>query len=115
MTAVIVWTLVGTYVFIGIKQFPKYYKDFYARIRAYWTYDTDRSCHIQAFWTALGLSIVWPFYDGGGYLINRTIHSMTREERREAEYQKAREIVEEYTERKEREAKEAFDRELKGE
>lgn len=112
---IIFWAIVALYWAVGIKRMPVYYKRWYDSDRErYSNIHTVDYSQKSAVWTALGVAAFWPYYESGRWLRDHIIHTMTAEERRKQEYEKAEKIVAEYTERREREEREAFDRELRG-
>jgi hypothetical protein len=107
--------VVGVYVVIGVKRMPVYFRRVDQNNRERWPsiYEESES-HKEAAWGAIGLAAFWPYYEGGLWIRNHIIKTMTAEQRRQAEYDNAEKIVAEYRQRKEREEREAFERELKG-
>jgi len=115
MSWLVFWSIVGLYWAIGIKRMPTYFHRVYDHQRAEWRHQSDLECQKIAAWGALGLAAVWPYYEGGRWLRDHIINTMTAEQRRQKEYEKAEQIVTEYKKRQEQEERAAFDRELKGE
>jgi hypothetical protein len=108
MSWIIFWVVVGLYWVVAIKRIPVYYR----------RYDESDACNYESekgiAWYAILTAMVWPYYEAGRWVQNYVIHSATAEERKQAEYEKAAKIVEDYTKKKDREDREAFDRELRG-
>jgi len=104
------------YWVVGIKRMPAYYQMVYRNDREEFSliHDVEDSQN-KAAWESFGLASVWPYYEGGLWFRRHIVKVMTAEERRQKEYEQAEKIVAEYTQRKEREERETFDRELKGE
>lgn len=113
MDWLIFWLVIAGYWAVGIKRMPVYYRRTFEKNS--WHESDERELQKYAAWCSLGVASVWPYYEAGLWLRDHIIHTMTAEERRQAEFEKAERIVAEYTERKEREEREAFDRQLRGE
>jgi len=112
----IFWAIVVLYWVVAFKRLPVYYKRWYEYYDDVWgSIQTERTSQKGAAWISIGLMFVWPFYEGGRLVRDFLISSMTAEERKQAEYEKAAKIVEDYQKQKEREEKEAFDRAMKEE
>ncbi|ASR80341.1 hypothetical protein SEA_JEGGS_87 [Arthrobacter phage JEGGS] len=86
------WLVVIGYFILGATRLPKYFEMFR---EDKWTSDTE------AFWYAFMLVFIWPYFEIGKWLKNTVIHHLTREEREEAEYQKAQQIVKDWEAKKE--------------
>jgi hypothetical protein len=110
------WLIFGTWFVIhwavAFKLMPVYYRRWYDDSKRRWTYNTEQEHQRSGAWHAVGLAFVWPWYEGLRWVRDTIIHRMTAEERAAAEYEKAQRIVDEYRANKEREEREAFDREL---
>lgn len=108
--------VVAAYWAVGIKRIPVYFQRIKEQDRKRYPLSYKESEFQNA--TAaqsIMLAAVWPYYEGGRWVLDRTIRMATAEERRVAEYEKAAQIVAEYKVRKEREAQAEFDRQLRGE
>jgi hypothetical protein len=107
--------VVAAYLTVGARRLPVYYRRWYDHSRKEWhTIRTVEESQKEAFWTALGVALFWPYYEAGVWFRDSVIHALTAEERAKAEFENAKRIVDEYTKRKEREDREAFDRHLRG-
>lgn len=108
MFDLIFWVVVGLYWVVAIKKIPVYYR----------RHEENENClcnsEKEIAWVAILLASVWPYYEAGRWVQNRVIHSVTAEQRKQAEYEKAEKIVAEYKQKKEKEEREAFDRALRG-
>lgn len=114
MSWVIFWTIIILYWTVGIKRMPVYFHRIdRANYDRYPNIYEEASSHKESAWGALGLAAFWPYYEGGRWVRDHIINTMTAEQRRQKEYEKAEKIVAEYTQRKEQEERDAFDRELK--
>jgi len=110
----IFWLVVIAYWVVAIKLIPVYYKRCDASNakqypHSYSAKGFERNNAIEA----VAIAAFWPYYEAGRWVLNTVIHQATKEQRKWDEYVKAEQIVKEYTERKEREEREAFDRALK--
>lgn len=115
MINLIFWLVVAAYWAVGIKRIPVYFRRIDANNKERWpSIYTESESHKEAAWGAIGLAVFWPYYEGGRWLRDHIINTMTAEQRRQQEYENAARIVAEYTKNKEREEREAFDRELRG-
>jgi hypothetical protein len=115
MIDLIFWLVVAAYWAIGIKRISVYFHRVYQSDRdSFSSIHTESDSHKAAAWGALGLASIWPYYEGGRWLRDHIINTMTAEQRRQQEYEKATKIVADYKAKQEREAREAFDRELRG-
>lgn len=112
---VIFWAVVGAYLAVGVGRIPTYYRRWYEASRDEWSFRSEQEHQRSGAWTAILLALVWPYYEGGRWVRDTLIHAVTAEERREQEYLRAERIVQEYNQTKEREARESFDRKLRGE
>lgn len=81
----IFWGIFIAYWAVGIKRMPLYFK----RSEASFKKDYPMTCrddpdaaHKHAAWAALGLAAFWPFHEGGRWIRDHIIHTMTAEERR---------------------------------
>lgn len=111
----IFWLVVAAYWAIGIKRMPVYYNRAFAHNRKEWSsIRTVEQAQKESAWVCLGIASVWPYYEGGRWLRDHIVHTMTAEQRRQQEYENAEKIVAEYKKNKEREEHEAFDRALRG-
>ena len=116
MDWLIFWGAIIAYWLVGIKRMPDYYRRSEASFKKNYplTYRTEKDAvQKNAACGALCLAAIWPYYEAGRWLINHIIHSMTADERRQQEYQKAERIVAEYKARQEREEREEFDRQMR--
>lgn len=117
MIDLIFWLLVAAYWVVGFKRIPIYYRRWYDASKKEWSYRSEQEHQRSGVWCALGLAAIWQYYEGGRLLRDGLIHSLTAEERRQKEYEAAERIVAEYTARKKREeqqARDEFDRKLRG-
>ena len=110
----IFWGIIAAYFTIGARRVPVYYRRWYEHSKSEWNYRSEEEHQRSGAWCAIGLMMVWPYYEAGRSARDRLIHHMTAEERARAEYEQAERIVAEYTARKEREEREEFDRKLRG-
>lgn len=109
---ILIAVVVG-YWTIGIKRMPTYFHRVDEHNRKEYPYSyKNTGMPKEAAWGAIGLASIWPFYEGGRWVQNHIINTATAEQRKQQEYAKAKKIIAEYTQRKEREEREAFDREL---
>lgn len=116
MSDILFWASVVLYWAIAIKRMPTYFKRWYEYDQEEWgSIHDEEDSQKAAAWITLGLMFVWPFYEGGRWLRDHIVSSMTREERKEAEYTKAAKIVEDYKLQQEKADREAFDKALKEE
>jgi len=110
------WLAVILYWVVAIKRLPVYYKrvdEHNAEAFPYLHKDTGMAKNNA--WESFALAAFWPFYEAGRWVQNTIILTATAEERKQAEYEKAAKIVEDYQKQKEREAKEAFEKAMKEE
>jgi hypothetical protein len=109
-----IWTVIPVvWLIIGFKRIPVYYKrcDEYNAEHFPYTHK-DNGMQVSAATGTVALAVFWPFYEAGLWVLNYIIRTATAEQRKWDEYVKAEQIVEAYKKQKEREEKEAFDREL---
>ncbi|QXO12994.1 membrane protein [Arthrobacter phage Kardesai] len=108
------WLFVIGYFVIGATRLPIYFKMYYDNDRKeYHMIRTVEQSQKEGFWYGFFLTLVWPFYETGKWVQNKVIHHLTREEREEAEYQKAQQIIKDWEAKKERQKREDFERELR--
>ena len=114
MSWLIFWGIVGAYFAIGARRVPTYYRRWYEASKGEWSYRSEQEHQRSGAWCAMGLMLIWPYYEAGRWARDALIHRMTAEERAKAEYEHAERIVTEYKARQEREAREEFDRKMRG-
>ncbi|QDH47996.1 hypothetical protein SEA_NAPOLEONB_89 [Arthrobacter phage NapoleonB] len=101
------WLVVIGYFVIGATRLPIYFKMFNGS-----AYNSET----ESFWMAFFLVFIWPYYEAGKWLKNTVVHHLTREEREQAEYEKAQKIVKDWEakqKRQEQKEREDFERELR--
>lgn len=115
MSWIIFWAIVVLYWVVAFKRLPVYYKRWYDYDRKEWSMIHDQAeSQRSAAWISFALMLGWPIYESCRWARDTLIRNMTAEERKQTEYENAERIVAEYTQNKEREDREAFDRELNG-
>jgi hypothetical protein len=114
MFDLIFWLVVIAYWVVAIKLLPAYYKRVDESLAKEFPLTYQDGMSKSTAWGAFALMAFWPYYEAGRWVQNTIIKQATKEQRKWDEYVKAEQIVKEYTERKEREDREAFDRALRG-
>jgi hypothetical protein len=112
MSGLIIRGVVAAFFAIGARRMPAYYRRWYAASKKEWTYRTEQEHQRSGVWCALGLMLIWPYYESARWIRDTLIHHLTAEERAKAEYEQAAKIVADYKARKDREEREEFDRRL---
>lgn len=114
ITSLVLWGIFTAYWLVGIKRIPTYYRRWYDVSKKEYRFMSEQEHQRSGAWHAIGLAAIWPYYESARWLRDSLIHALTADERRQKEYEAAAKIVADYKARKDREEREAFDRELDG-
>lgn len=113
MDSLIFWA--ACYFAVGGLLVRGYYRHWLEISKQRWPYRSKDGHERSAAWCALGLLLIWPYYEAGRWVLDTLTHRRTAKERAAADYEKAKRIIAEYRawkRREEQEERERFDKEL---
>lgn len=113
MSTLIFWVIFIAYWVVAVKHIPSYFRKYDEFNKREWPsiYSKEKSHRESAGW-AIFLAAFWPFIDAWTWMHTYVLNSVTSEERKQAEYDKAEKIVTEYKKQQEKRDCDDFDRKL---